>query len=122
MNWTYIWNRLRAVPAGVWAALGAGTTLLVLYLRGRRLEAELAQTQLKLHAADAAAKGARSEARAKLHMERADEHNARVVELEKIGAVIEKMGQDEQRRIAALPPSQITAEYLRLAGEEKKKL
>ena len=44
--WAHIWNRLKAVPVGVWAALAVAMSILGLYLRGRRLEAELGRRLL----------------------------------------------------------------------------
>lgn len=117
--WPHFYNRVKAVPVGVWAALGAGLTLLLMYLRGRRLEAELAEAKLKSHAADAAAKAARSEGRAQVHMEAAAVHESRAEDLAAKAEEIKKLGAVEQRRIAALPPSKVTSEYLKLAAREK---
>lgn len=119
MDWSHIWNRLKAVPAGLWAALGAASVLLLMYLRGRRLEAELAREKLKSHAADAAAQAARSEGKAQVHMEVAAAHESRAEELAARATEVRKLGAVEQKRIAALPPSKVTSEYLKLAAKEK---
>ena len=121
MTWAYLWSRIKAVPAGVWAAGGVALALLLMYLRGRRLEAELAETKFKMHAADAAATTARNEERAQVHMEAAAAHEQKAEELEKQRETIKKAGVYEQKRIAALPPAKITSEYLKLAAEEKRR-
>jgi hypothetical protein len=119
MSWAHIWNRVKAVPVGVWAALGVALSLLLMYLRGRRLEAELAAEKLKSHAADAAAQAARSEGKAQVHMEVAAKHESRAEELSEAAKEVRKLGVVEQKRIAALPPSKVTSEYLKLAAQEK---
>ncbi len=118
--WAHVWERLKAVPIGIWAALGAALALLLMYLRGRRLEAELAVSKLKTHAADAAAQSARSEGRAQVHLEKADVHAERAGRLQVQYEEVSKLGKAEQKRIAALPSSKITSEYLKLAAKEKK--
>jgi hypothetical protein len=118
-HWGHIANRLKAVPAGVWAALGVALALFTMYLRGRRVEAELSATKLKLDAAEAASRSARSEGRAAVHEARADKHNERVAELEVAAVQVQSIGRDEQRRLAALPANKVTAEYLKLAAADK---
>jgi uncharacterized protein YdaU (DUF1376 family) len=119
MDGGYIWNRIKAVPAGVWAALGVALSLFFMYLRGRRLEAELAAEKLKTHAADAAAKSARSEGKAQVHLEAAAKHEHRVEELQDKVIEVGQLGKKEQARIEAMPPSKVTSEYLKLATQEK---
>lgn len=119
MTWNHIWNRLKAVPIGLWAALGAALALFVMYLRGRRLEAELAAAKLKSHAADAAAKSASSEGRAQVHLEVANKHNARVEELQDKYLALLSVGKETEKHIAALPPDEVTNEYLQLAAQAK---
>jgi len=117
--WQHVWNRLKAIPVGVWAALGVGLTLLGLYLRGRRLEAEIARTKLKAEAANAKAQAARSGGRAEVHLDAAAKHRERAIALEHSSKVVRAEGEKEQRRLAALPPDKITEEYLKLAMKKR---
>jgi hypothetical protein len=117
--WAHTWNRLKAVPLGVWAALGVATTILFMYLRGRRLEAELARERLRVEAADAAALSARSDGAAQVHLERADEHSAKADALQDKALRVRMLAREEHKRIAALPPNAVTDEYLKLAEKKK---
>jgi hypothetical protein len=117
--WAHLWNRIRAVPAGLWAALAVAGSLFALYLKGRRLEAELAKAKLQTETAKAAAVGARAQGRAETHLKRADEHAAKAalieIQLEEIRAV----GASDQKKLNAMPPSAVTAEYLKRLREKK---
>lgn len=117
--WTYLWARLKAVPVGVYAALGAALALFALYARGRRLEAELAAAKLNTDLANASAASAASEAAAKVHKEAADVHAQRVEVLETHAATLNAVSKEEQKRLAALPPDQITSEFLKLAKQKR---
>jgi hypothetical protein len=117
--WAHIWNRLKAVPVGVWAALAVAMSILGLYLRGRRLEAELGRAKLSAQASEAKSKAARASGRADLHLDIADEHNARANDLEAKAKLIRTLGDKEQARLAALPPDKITDEYLKLAEKKR---
>lgn len=110
--WQHLLNRLRAVPAGVWAALGVATTLLGLYLRGRRLQAELAKAQLDASVAIAASAGAQDLGKAMVHIDNARIHSEKAATIEAQLKVIETAGVKEQARIHAMPPKQVTSEYL----------
>lgn len=112
--WAHLWNRLKAIPVGVWAALGVATTLLGLFLRGKRLEAELAQSKLKEEASKAAVTGALSMGKAQVHLERAGEHAAKAALIEAQLLNIKDQGETEQKRLRAMPPSQVTDEYLKM--------
>ncbi len=118
-TWTYFWSRLKAVPAGLYAAAGAALALLFMYLRGRRLEAELAHARLLTEAANAAAMSAKSEGAAEVHLDAADKHNARAEALQDHALSLVSLEEAEQRRIAALPSKQVTAEFLKLAQRKK---
>jgi hypothetical protein len=117
--WAHLWNRMKAVPVGVWAALGAGLALFVMYLRGRRLEAEVVRATMKTMAARAAAESARSEGRAETHMAKAAEHGRRALALEEAREKILGAEKTEQKRLAALPPDKVTSEFLKLAERKK---
>lgn len=117
--WAHLWNRIKAVPVGIWAALGVGLSILGLYLRGRRLEAELGRAKLAAQASEAKSKAARASGRADIHLDVADEHNARANELEAKAKLIRTLGDKEQARLAALPPDKVTEEYLKLAEKKR---
>jgi hypothetical protein len=117
--WAHLWNRLKAVPVGLWAALGVGLSIFGLYLRGQRLAAELGRARLAAHAAESKSKAARASGRADIHLDRADEHNARANELEAQAQKLKLLGEKEQKRLAALPPDKITEEYLKLAEKKR---
>lgn len=120
--WAHVWERLKGVPLGLWAALGVGLTILGLYLRGRRLEAELGRAKLGEQAAAAKADASRNAGRAEAHLETADLHAARAQELSEKVDKIREAGSKEAQRLAALPPDKITAEYLKLAERKKAEL
>ena len=117
--WTQLWTRLKHVPVGLWAALGVAVTVLGMYLRGRRLEAALAQEQLKSAAAHAASLSAKSEGKATVHLENAAAHEAKAEKLQQDVVRVQSMGKTEQKQLAALPPSAVEAEYLKLAQRKK---
>jgi hypothetical protein len=117
--WDYAWNRLKAIPAGLWAAVAAAGTLLLLYLRGRRLEAELAAERLKAIAAQSAAVTAKHEGRAEVHRQRADEHAQKAVEIAGKVAAVEQQGAVDKKRIATMPSSKVTQEYLAAIAADK---
>lgn len=115
----HLWQRIKAVPLGIWAALAAAGALLWMYLRGRRLEAEIARAKLREDAARAAAESAKSEGRAQTHLEKADEHASRADLLEKRRKTIQKADKKERKRLSALHPDEVTAEFLKLAKRKK---
>lgn len=119
--WQHVWARLKSVPLGVWAALTIGLSILGLYLRGRRLEAELGKAKLAVYASEAKASAANNTGRADAHLQAADAHAERARDLEKTLDTISEASAKEHKRLVALPPEQITAEYLKLA-ERKKEL
>jgi predicted Zn-dependent peptidase len=111
--WQHIWLRLRAVPAGIWAALGVALTILGLYMRGKRLQGELAQARVAEDAAKAAFVGAKDLGKAMVHIDAAEQHAAKAEAIQKMIDTIEKSGVDEQKRLHALPASKIPREYLK---------
>jgi len=117
--WDYVWNRLKAVPAGLWAAATVAGSLLLLYLRGRRLEAELAAEKLKTVAARSAAVTAKHEGRAEVHHQRADAHAERAAEIASKVEIVERQGEIEKKRISTMPASKVTQEYLDAASRDK---
>lgn len=119
MSWAYLWSRMKAVPAGVYAALGAALALFFMYARGRRLEAELAHARLLTEAANAAASSAKTEGKAQVHLAAADEHAKRAELLQKHVITLGNAEVEEQKRIAALPATQVTAEFLKLAQQKR---
>ena len=121
MNWAYLWLRLKAVPAGVYAAVSCAFAILFMYLRGRRLEAELSQARLLTEAATAALAGAKSEGAAQVHLENAALHGARADALQEHVLKMIELGAEEQTHIAALPASEVTAAFLKLAQRTKEK-
>lgn len=119
MSWQNIWNRLRAVPAGLWAALGVALTILTLYLRGKRLQGELAKARLDEEAARAKFKAAEDLGKSMVHFEEAEDHAKKATKLQDAILIAEQHGAEEQKRIHALPASKITDEYLKLLKEHK---
>jgi hypothetical protein len=118
--WAYIWNRLKALPAGVWAALGAALALLGMYLRGRRLEAQLAEARLRAEAAKAAAVGAKAQGAAEVHLDRAKKHEEVADDLQKRVEAVAQARAAERERIANLPPDKVTREFLKLTEKKKR--
>jgi hypothetical protein len=90
-----------------------------MYLRGRRLEAELARQRLRVEAADAAALSARSDGAARVHLDRADEHSQKADALQDQAIQVRLLARKEHQRIAALPSNKVTEEYLKLAEKKK---
>ncbi len=119
MTWAYLWSRMRAVPAGVYIALSGALALLFMFLRGRRLEGELAHAQLLTAAANAAVVSAASEGEAQIHLDAAAEHASNAAQLQLHVAAVSKLGTAEQARLAALAPSEVTAAFLKLAQSKK---
>ena len=113
--WSYLLNRLKAIPLGIYAAAGAALALLGLYLRGRRLEGELAHARLLAEVSSAAAATAKNEGEAQVHLATADMHAVRAEALREHVVTVRAASGVEQQRLAALPPSEVTSEFLKLA-------
>lgn len=112
--WVYVWNRLKAVPTGVWAALAVGGALLKLYLRGERLQAELTKAKFDAGVAQAQAITAENMGSAVAHIEAAQAHAQKASALVNTLTEIQKTGQAEMKRLHTLPPAAVTREYLEL--------
>lgn len=113
------WEKLKRVPIGLWAAIGVALALLGLYLRGRRLEAELARERLHKTAALARAATAADRGRAEVHLERARVAATRIDHIESARELATASGAREERRLAALPPDKVHEEYMRLIGRKR---
>jgi uncharacterized membrane protein YfbV (UPF0208 family) len=117
--WQHLLNRLRAVPAGVWAALGIATTILGLYLRGKRLQGELVKARAATEAAKALSAGATDVGKSMAHLDAAAKHRANAEVIKKTLSQIEFAGEEEQKRIHAMSQNQVTDEYLRMIRSQK---
>lgn len=109
--WAKTVAALKRVPTAVWAAGAAALAILVLLLRGRRLEAELAQAKLREQKERAKAQAAKHVGRAEVHSEAADQAAAEAAELEAELLNIERRGEQEKERIRELPPAELDREY-----------
>jgi hypothetical protein len=110
-----VWMWLKRIPAALWAATGAALAILLLVLRGRHLEAELAKTRLAEQAARARAVGAKSEGVRVAHEAEAARSKAEAEELEHAAKRVSVRGSEEEQRIAALPSGQVQSEYVKMA-------
>jgi hypothetical protein len=117
-----VWAWLKRIPLGVWAALGVALALLDLYLRGRRLEAELAQAKLHQVVAQAKAGIAKDEGRAEVHLERARQAERRIEEVETARALASTIGAADEKRLSAMGPSEVHAEYMKLLVQKRAEL
>lgn len=117
--WAYVWNRLKAVPAGVWAALAVAGALLKLYLDGKRLQAELTKAKFDAGIAQAAAITASNTGAAVAHIESAEAHAQKAADLVNTLSEIQKSGQSELKRLHTLPPAKVTKEYLELLRQQE---
>lgn len=113
---------LRRVPAGVWAALASGLAIFALYLRGRRLEAELAEAKVKHESAMARLSATRDSEKAAVHIEKAATHERKIRELEAARKILAHANEEEAKRLAALPPDRIHEEFLRRAEVRRREL
>ena len=110
---------LGRIPAALWAALAAGIAILFLILRGRRLEAELAQAKVREHSAKA--KAATSEAWGKRAIleRQADLAKAEAEELEKEVKQIEGQGEEERKRLLKMSGHEVHQTYLDMAARAR---
>lgn len=111
---TLFWRWLRAIPVGVWAALGAAVAVLGLFLRGRRLEGELARAKVQAESAKAKAELSG----AARHLQRAAEQQHKVMRLEKMRAVVHAQTDKERKRLSTMNPKELDEAYLRMAREK----
>lgn len=105
---------LKRIPLGLWAAGAAALTILGLYLRGQRLHAELAAERLKSVSARAKANAARHNGRAEGYRAEVAQHEMRIDVLEQKRTVLEQLSREDSKRLATLPPDEITEKYLEL--------
>lgn len=115
-------ERLSRVPLGVWAALGAAFVLLELYVRGRRLDANLAQEKLRHVVAEARANLARNEFREEMHLDRVKAAQHRIEEIETARALVTATGAKEARRLRTLDSKKVHAEYMKLLMKKWEKM
>lgn len=107
------------IPAALWAAVAAGLAILLLVLRGRRLEAELAQAKVREHSAKAKAATAEAWGKRAILERQADLAAAEAEEMEKEVAQIENKGSEERKRLLKLPAHEVHQEYVDMAERAK---
>ena len=117
-----LFERLSRIPLGVWAALGAALVLLELYLRGRRLDADLAQEKLQHVAAQARANLARNAFKEELHQERARVAQHKIEEIETARALAGAAGAKEEKRLSTLNAKDVHSEYMKLLMKKWEKI
>lgn len=111
---TFLWNYLKNVPAGIWAALAVGGVILGLYLRGKRLQAELVKAKFQASVAEAEALTARNQGAAAAHLGAAQEHAQNAAVIETAITEIQATGQADLTRLHAMSAAQVTEDYLKL--------
>jgi len=111
----WFYARLRAVPVGLWAALGAAAAIFVLFLRGRRLEGEIATAKVAVEAARARAEVSRDQGIAATHLQVAAVKGEEVAKLEAVRSMVRKQGDKERRQLSALSPREVGEAYLKMA-------
>jgi len=116
-----LWDYLKRVPPAVWGGVAVGLAFLVLILRGRRLEAELAQAKLREQVAKAKVITAKNLAEKTIHTKRADVAAAEAKELEAVAEEVRANGLEEKARIKNLPTHEVHKEYIKLAERAKEK-
>jgi hypothetical protein len=122
MTWlATAWDWAKRVPTALWAAVFAAATILLLYLRGRRLEGELAKSKLKEQASKAYALTAKHEGAREVHEKAAELAAAESKELEKERLVIAERGEHERERIKSLPGHEVHKEYVELARRARER-
>ncbi len=117
--WQQIWEKLKRVPVGLWAALGVALALLGLYLRGRRLDAELAKAKLERTVADSRATTAKDQGRAEVYQERVRAADRRIEGIRSARDLAVMAGAAEEKRLAALKPDRVHEEYLKLLERKR---
>lgn len=115
---TLFWARLRALPAGVWAALGAAAAIFFLYLRGRRLEGEIAKLKVEGETARARAEVARLRGKAEVLTAAAEQKRVEILAVEATRAQLKELGAAERKKLAALSPGELDDAYRKLAQEK----
>ena len=116
---SFLWSRLKAVPAGFWAACGAAIAILFLFMRGRRLEGELASAKVSVEVARARVEVQREHGAAAVHMQIAAQKGQQVLKLEEVRVLVREKGAAERKKLAAMSPKELDEAYLQLAKEER---
>jgi len=106
---------------GIIQALKAAWDVLGLVLRGRPVEAELAQAKLREQVAKTKVLAAEDWRDKALHERAANIAAAEARELEAAAEEIRTAGKDEIARLKNLPASEVHKEYLKLAERAKEK-
>lgn len=112
---------LSRVPTGLWQALQSAWNVFGLVMKGRRLEAELAQAKLREQTARAGAHAAKNWGARTIHEKQANQAAAEARELEVETRKIQSGGQDEINRLQGLPGHEVHKEYLELARQAKER-
>lgn len=112
---------LSRLGPGVIQALKAAWDVLSLVLKGRRVEAELAQAKLREQVAKTKLISAENFREKVTHQRNADIAAAEARELEAAAEEIRAAGKDEIARIKSLPGHKVHREYLELAKRAKEK-
>lgn len=115
------WDWAKRVPVALWAALFAAGTILVLYLRGRRLEGELAKTTVEVMRHKAQVVSAKHAGARYVHEQAALQAAHEAAELEKERRAIEERGEQEYERIQTLPGHEVHKEYVELARKARER-
>lgn len=115
------WDYLQRVPPAAWGALVVGMAFLILILRGRRVEAELARAKLREQIAKSKLVAAENWRDKAVHEKAADIAAAEARELEAAAEEIRAVGKDELARIKSLPTHEVHREYIEIAKQAKKK-
>jgi len=116
-----VWDRLTRVPPAILGAAAAGIAILLLILRGRRLEAELAQAKVREQAAKSRFLAARNWGERAVYERDANQAAAEAKELEDEAKRVEDAGMEELSRIRKLPAHKIHKEYMELARRAKER-
>jgi hypothetical protein len=110
---------LKRLPLALWGALATGLGVAWLYLKGRRLEAELAKAKVKLEQARATASARRHQANAAHHFNKSLTAADRVTKLEETRKQIARVSLEEQAALSKLPPDKVHKAYLELAKRKQ---
>lgn len=116
------WNKLKRIPKAVVAALAAGVAIFLLYLRGRRLEAELARSRVREEAARAKAHASEQWGKRAVYEKQAELAAAEARELEIEARRIQDEDLAERKRLDGLTDDQIQKEYEKLAERAKRRV
>ena len=116
-----IWSYLQRVPAALWVALATALGILLLILRGRHLEAELAAAKLREQSALASAHAAQSQGKREVYELKAGQAAAEVKELEQIATAVQATNREKIKKINGLSDAELDREYAELAKRAKER-